>query len=845
MSTQDSEVNGFRGYVQPFFDGLPSVLKSTDRWLCWRGIMNREVGKPRKTPISLATMEPAGQIDCRVPLAAAVEAIQRDSQLHIGYSLGPVEENDSLIFVDLDEAVDIVQKDGKEPAVVVKLWAKPIVERFQPCYTELSPSGTGIHLLVRGRIDRSVKVVHEDRAVEVYCHGRYLAMTGWQLDGSADDIPDRQEQLDALIAEMHQDRQGNHVRYAAGRSGGTSTFVSSTLTTDRDYQWATRLLLEDAIFNDLVDDYDSWLKMGMALSAKFGEAGLNLWDSWSRNSAKWEPGACQHKYRSFKHDNGGLSFGSFVAWARQRGVEPPRSERRRSTQDSGQQFSSDAQGDDMGQQQAADEAGADTGAHDDCHPTLDYSASDHVRTCQRYPLLPFAASRGTHHKAARFLRDHHRLLRTWKGDVYQYDAEAGRYRPLAEADLAQDVRVWMVEDNNVILDVLDHKQCYDVSTAAVKNVVDAVKSFTALPEDLAPEAPAWTGEVPDGMPAGDCIAFTNGLVNARTGAMSPIGPGYFNLSNVGYAYTPSDEVPQAWFSFLRSIWGDDWASAIELQKWFGYCCTTDDRFHKMLLLIGPPRAGKGTIQQALHAVLGEASVISMPVVKLAKDFGLASLIGKNLAIFPDVVMPRDATVDTITENLLSISGGDRVSISRKWKEDWHGKLGVKFMMTSNSLPRFASTSGGLASRLHVLTLSKSFVGQEDRTLGERIHAERHLIVNWAIQGLEMLLRDGFKATAGGTQVAEEVRELAEPTVAFVRECLTSAGPDDFITPTELYAGWKKWCDLTGHAPGSRHSFVAKLNTSGLVEYKLARRGGERCRMFIGHRWQAGANPTGF
>lgn len=47
------------------------------------------------------------------------------------------------------------------------------------------------------------------------------------------------------------------------------------------------------------DDYDTWLKIGMALK-EFGIAGLSLWRDWSKGSAKYEEGICEQKWPSFK-----------------------------------------------------------------------------------------------------------------------------------------------------------------------------------------------------------------------------------------------------------------------------------------------------------------------------------------------------------------------------------------------------------------------------------------------------------------------------------------------------------------------------------------------------------------
>ncbi|MBI3960244.1 MAG: bifunctional DNA primase/polymerase [Chloroflexi bacterium] len=61
------------------------------------------------------------------------------------------------------------------------------------------------------------------------------------------------------------------------------------------------------------DDYQTWVEVGMALSA-LGETGLGLWDDWSRQSGKYAPGGCEKKWRSFTPGDG-LGLGSLARWA--------------------------------------------------------------------------------------------------------------------------------------------------------------------------------------------------------------------------------------------------------------------------------------------------------------------------------------------------------------------------------------------------------------------------------------------------------------------------------------------------------------------------------------------------
>lgn len=70
------------------------------------------------------------------------------------------------------------------------------------------------------------------------------------------------------------------------------------------------------------DDYQAWVNVGMSLS-ELGNAGLSLWDSWSRRSQKYQEGVCAEKWESFKPGQG-LTLGSLIHWAEDDDPRPSR-----------------------------------------------------------------------------------------------------------------------------------------------------------------------------------------------------------------------------------------------------------------------------------------------------------------------------------------------------------------------------------------------------------------------------------------------------------------------------------------------------------------------------------------
>ena len=60
------------------------------------------------------------------------------------------------------------------------------------------------------------------------------------------------------------------------------------------------------------DDYDTWVKVGMALHSAGDDSLLQDWKRWSAISGKFEPGICEAKWKSFNSSSGGVSVGTLA-----------------------------------------------------------------------------------------------------------------------------------------------------------------------------------------------------------------------------------------------------------------------------------------------------------------------------------------------------------------------------------------------------------------------------------------------------------------------------------------------------------------------------------------------------
>lgn len=367
---------------------------------------------------------------------------------------------------------------------------------------------------------------------------------------------------------------------------------------------------------------------------------------------------------------------------------------------------------------------------------------------------------------------------------------------------------------------------------AVNNTLDALRAVANVPGDLTP--PLWLDSRND-PPARELLAFKNELVHLATGRTLPHTPLYFNVNALPFDHNPKATCP-TWHSFLAQLWPSDPSSIETLKMLCGYFLTRDTHLQKILLIVGPRRAGKGTIARILTALLGPANVAGPTLAGLAGPFGLESLIDKQLAIVSDARLSARADQAAIAERLLAVSGEDALSVPRKHRGDWFGKLAVRFVLMTNELPRLSDPSGAMASRFVVLTLRESFLGREDHTLTDKLLAELPGIANWAMDGWRLLQERGrIDNPESSIEAIRELEDLGSPIGAFVRErCVVAPGRS--ILADELFGAWRAWCDDQGRDhPGTKQSFGKDLraNVAGLSLTNPLRTQTGRLRFFEG------------
>jgi primase-polymerase (primpol)-like protein len=145
--------------------GVPEEMKGYRSWVCWR--YERRDGKHTKVPYDARSAKRASSTDMRTwaSFDEAVATYERVGYDGVGFVLS---SGDPYAMVDLDQCRN--PETGE-----IEGWAREIVGDADG-YAEVSPSGTGVHVLVRGKAPNRKR-----GRVEAYSDRRFVTVTGRAL----------------------------------------------------------------------------------------------------------------------------------------------------------------------------------------------------------------------------------------------------------------------------------------------------------------------------------------------------------------------------------------------------------------------------------------------------------------------------------------------------------------------------------------------------------------------------------------------------------------------------------------------------------------------------------------
>lgn len=152
---------------------LPPELTSQPRWVRWKPVRRKD--RVTKMPVTV-TGRAASSTDSAT-WSTYVAARKSTAGVGLGFVLG-----DGIGCIDLDHVLDTTGR--LNPA------AAEFVKSLPATYTEVSPSGDGLHLWFRMPERPGTVRTVDGVSVETYSTGRYITVTGKRWPGTPDRLAD-------------------------------------------------------------------------------------------------------------------------------------------------------------------------------------------------------------------------------------------------------------------------------------------------------------------------------------------------------------------------------------------------------------------------------------------------------------------------------------------------------------------------------------------------------------------------------------------------------------------------------------------------------------------------------
>jgi putative DNA primase/helicase len=269
-----------------------------------------------------------------------------------------------------------------------------------------------------------------------------------------------------------------------------------------------------------------------------------------------------------------------------------------------------------------------------------------------------------------------------------------------------------------------------------------------------------------------------------------------------------------------------------IQEYIGYSLYRSYPLKYFIVLDGNGDNGKTTLLDIVIDLIGKKNNTGVSLHDLnTRDFALSKLYGKLTNISDDLsnkALKYSGKIKQITGN------------SSVWGDIKNHKDGIDFInyakpwYACNQLPESKDWSDAFFSRMIQITLLNKFVKPQDYDLidkktvfkadvniREKILSELPGILNFAIKGLQRLLKNnGFSYKQKTDDIREEYLKKTNPIHSFIEDECEFTNSDWGITKKDFYKAVIDYCIRNGFdKPSSQHIVTKKLNDEGRNIYK--------------------------
>lgn len=770
------------------FAGVPAELTDRDRWLLY------DTDHPRFRPRqALGWDSDRGQLtpkwkdaEYKLSFDDARELAAEKESRGIGYAL---DESGPFTVIDIDRGID----DRGRP----KEWCPKLDPFVDETYFDLSPSGSGIHLWLRGDLpewaddldDDALAADGEHEQIDLFGgEGRFMTVT--------DDAPPRLEgkrrdtiaPIDDAAAEFLQDAwinlNGDEPAPWKGEPGGRTPGESRSNPApagefDENGEWLGEAEAREAL--QCIDPnvgYDTWRNIGFALTDEFGEsAGGRLFREWSKQGGKWDSEAPRYADEIIGRDDSGVTIGTLVYHAKAGGWDPSGAAR-------------EALGDDLQADHAPRVVDSGGGSSGGSLSWGDVEAAffDDDKTRK-------AARKAAQNKAAeKLLSDHTYVTPRDTRTIWVYHPGEGIYDRAGESHIQETIEKHLgpIVDNNF-----------------TNQIVEKVSRRSRIDREAFDDR------------GGRFLCLENGVFDLETMELQDHSAEYMFRKRLPVEYDPEAPPGPIWDLF-RDVTGRE-AGAKTLSELVAHSIRADHEPRAAFgMLIGDGANGKGVVEYVITQFLGPENVAGVDLHDLSGNrFAPARLENKFANIGADI--PGAKVNDLST--LKSMTGGDRLHVERKYESGYDTRIPATPIFSVNQPPTFGEKDHALARRIVPVEFPYTFTFDDDdehrdaepeHQLKDRLTTPEALsgFLNVVLDSYQRLRANGdFSLPEGPGERLEKYERQADPISAFARECLENRA-EGYVTKSAAYEAYVAYCDKNDKEPKTKATFYRELPRTG-------------------------------
>lgn len=265
-----------------------------------------------------------------------------------------------------------------------------------------------------------------------------------------------------------------------------------------------------------------------------------------------------------------------------------------------------------------------------------------------------------------------------------------------------------------------------------------------------------------------------------------------------------------------------------VQEFVGSTLLPDTRYQRAAFWWGSGANGKGVLARIVTALHPKHAAVHLDALG---GFKMSGLRGASLVFCDEAPQRR------IDEHIIkSAIAGETMQFDIKYHDPVSEKLTAKWLVLGNHLPDVTDQSQGFWRRFDIVPFEVTIPeGERDATLAERIIAnELDGVLNWALEGLERLLRrDGFDPIQPGAmkQALQSARVTTDSLTAWTTDVTVSLTMFAETPKYKVYQSYVDWCRENGVSSLSAPKFWQRLPTLvGEVAMDRKMIGGERVRL---------------